>query len=70
MSYSSELALETRTCAEAAEDMRDETIYYVRFDRQTRDYAAYRVIDGREQYIGSSASYSQALATARWGTAE
>jgi hypothetical protein len=43
---------------------------FVRYDRETRDYAAYRVIDGVETYVGSSASYSQALATAQWGTAE
>lgn len=43
---------------------------FVRFDRETRDYGAYRVIDGVEEYVGSSASYSQALATARWGSVE
>lgn len=43
---------------------------FVRFDRITRDYAAYRVIDGVEEYVGSSDSYSQALAIASWGKAE
>lgn len=43
---------------------------FVRFNRENRDYDAYRFIDGVESYVGSSASYSQALAKASWGLAE
>lgn len=44
--------------------------YFVRYNRANRDYDAFRMIDGREEYVGSSSSYSAALALASWGNAE
>jgi hypothetical protein len=37
----------------------------VRYDKSTKDWNCYAVIDGNEQYIGSGATPSEAEATCR-----
>lgn len=36
--------------------------YIIRYNKDNRDYDVYRVIDGREEYVGSRSSYSAACA--------